>query len=75
MKKETISRIIGSSPCFSCSGIPSIELLWDMEGAIRKESYCENCSLMLFEREKDLPTDKKSLADYYNLQLECPKTS
>ena len=69
-KKEAIRRIIGSSPCFSCSGIPSIELICKMKGAMRKESYCENCSLMLFQRDKDSPTDKRELADYYNLQLE-----
>jgi hypothetical protein len=69
-RKEAIRRIIGSSPCFSCSGIPSIEVVWDVKEAIRKESYCEKCSLSLFEREKDLPTDKKALGDYYNLELQ-----
>jgi hypothetical protein len=48
----------------------SIELICDVNGATRKESYCEECSLMFFEREKDLPTNKKEIAEFYGLRLE-----
>ena len=37
--------------CRHCSGIPTHEILYDVDKATRIERYCDNCVKTVYERE------------------------
>ena len=49
-KKIMIKRFAGVSPCCICGGIPSLEVVYDVEFASRVERYCEACANRVFSR-------------------------
>ena len=48
IKKLMIKRLAKASPCCTCGGIPSLEVVYDWEGAKRIERYCETCANRVF---------------------------
>ena len=48
IKKEMIKKLAGVSPCCCCGGIPSLEVVYDADGASRVERYCESCANRVF---------------------------
>jgi hypothetical protein len=49
-KKLMIRRLAKASPCCICGGIPSLEVVYDADGASRIERYCESCANRVFSR-------------------------
>ena len=43
IKKFMIKKLTKVSPCCICAGIPSLEVVYDADGASRIERYCEAC--------------------------------
>ena len=50
IKKLMIKRLTGVSSCCICAGIPSLEVLYNCDGATKIERYCEPCSEKVFSR-------------------------
>ena len=50
IKKMMIKKLAGVSPCCCCGGIPSLEVVYDADGASRVERYCESCANRVFSR-------------------------
>ncbi len=50
IKKVMIKKFTKVSPCCICGGIPSLEVIYDAEGASRIERYCQSCSERVFSR-------------------------
>ena len=48
IKKMMIKKFAEVSPCFICGGIPSLEVVYDADGASRIERYCESCATREF---------------------------
>ena len=44
IKKIMIKKFAKVSPCCTCGGIPSLEVVYDCDGASRVERYCESCA-------------------------------
>ena len=42
IKKLMIKKFAKLSPCCTCGGIPSLEVVYDCDGASRVERYCES---------------------------------
>lgn len=49
-KHATIKKLTEGSPCCICGGIPSLEVVYDADGASRGERYCEACANRVFLR-------------------------
>ena len=49
-KKLMIKKFAQVSPCCICGGIPSLEVVYDADGASRVERYCEACANRVFSR-------------------------
>jgi hypothetical protein len=49
-KKLMIKKFAQVSPCCVCGGIPSLEVVYDADGASRVERYCESCANRVFSR-------------------------
>jgi hypothetical protein len=49
VKKLMIKKFAKVSPCFICGGIPSLEVIYDVDGASRVEQYCEACANRYFQ--------------------------
>ena len=49
-KKFSIKRLMKASPCCICGGIPSCEVIYDVDGGSRIERYCQSCSERVFTR-------------------------
>jgi hypothetical protein len=50
VKKIMIKKFAKVSPCCVCGGIPSLEVVYDADGASRIERYCESCANKVFSR-------------------------
>ena len=50
IKKLMIKKFAKVSPCCTCGGIPSLEVVYDCDGASRVERYCESCANRVFSR-------------------------
>jgi hypothetical protein len=50
IKKLMIKKFTKVSPCCICGGIPSLEVIYDADGASRVERYCESCANRVFTR-------------------------
>ena len=50
IRKRMIKEFAEVSPCCICGGIPSLEVVYDEDGASRVERYCENCANRVFSR-------------------------
>jgi hypothetical protein len=50
IKKLMIKKFAEVSPCCICGGIPSLEVIYDVEFASRVERYCEACANRVFSR-------------------------
>jgi len=50
IKKTMIKKFAQVSPCCICGGIPSLEVVYDADGASRVERYCEPCANRVFSR-------------------------
>jgi carbamate kinase len=50
IKKIMIKKLAKASPCCVCGGIPSLEVVYDCDGASRVERYCESCANRVFTR-------------------------
>ena len=50
IKKMKIKELAKVSACCVCAGIPSLEVLYDCEGATKVERYCESCANRVFSR-------------------------
>jgi hypothetical protein len=50
IKKMMIKKFAKVSPCCICGGIPSLEVVYDADGASRVERYCESCANRVFTR-------------------------
>lgn len=55
-KKRIIKHITGETPCFSCGGIPTLEVRYPVKdgGATNIERYCKSCVSKVFAREQVL---------------------
>lgn len=51
VKKDTIRKLAKASPCCICGGIPSLEVVYDFDGASRVERYCSSCANRVFSRD------------------------
>ena len=49
-KKIMIKKFAQVSPCCICGGIPSLEIIYDVEFASRVERYGEACANRVFSR-------------------------
>ena len=49
-KKLMIKKFAQVSPCCICGGIPSLEVVYDADGASRIERYCSNCANRVFSK-------------------------
>ena len=56
VKKRIIKEMTGHSGCWSCGGIPTLEVTYPVKdgGATQIERYCEDCIKKLYEREQVL---------------------
>ena len=54
IRKVMIKKLAGVSPCCVCGLIPSLEVVYDADGASRIERYCEACANRVFSREQVL---------------------
>lgn len=54
--KKRIIIVTGHTRCWSCSGIPTLEVRYPVKdgGATKIERYCEPCIRKLYEREQVL---------------------
>ena len=50
VKKLMIKKYALVSPCCICGGIPSLEVIYNADGASRVERYCESCANRVFSR-------------------------
>jgi len=50
IKKIMIKKFAKVSPCCTCGGIPTYEVIYDCDGASRVERYCDPCSERVFSR-------------------------
>jgi hypothetical protein len=50
VKRLMIKKFAEVSPCCICGGIPSLEVVYDADGASRVERYCEACANLVFSR-------------------------
>ena len=50
IKKMKIKELAKASPCCTCGGIPSLEVIYELEGASRIERYCDSCANRVFSR-------------------------
>ena len=50
VKKLMIKKFAEVSPCCICGGIPSLEVIYDVEFASRVERYCEPCVNRVFSK-------------------------
>jgi len=50
IKKLMIKKFAQVSPCCICGVIPSLEVVYDADGASRVERYCEACANRVFSR-------------------------
>ena len=50
VKKIMIKKFAQVNPCCICGGIPSLEVVYDVEFASRVERYCEACANRVFSR-------------------------
>ena len=50
IKKMKIKELAKASPCCTCGGIPSYEVIYQLEGASRIERYCDSCANRVFCR-------------------------
>ena len=51
VKKLMIKKFAEVFPCCVCGGIPSLEVVYDADGASRVERYCESCATRVFSRD------------------------
>jgi hypothetical protein len=53
VKKRIIKQLTGHSGCWSCGGIPTLEVRYPVRdgGATKIERYCQDCIKKLYERE------------------------
>ena len=59
IKKIDDKEICRKSPCYVCGGIPSLEVVYDADGASLVERYCEACANRVFS--KNATPSKSSL--------------
>ena len=50
IKKMMIKKFAEVSPCCVCGGIPSLEVVYDADGASLVERYCEACANRVFSK-------------------------
>ena len=50
VKKIMIKKYALVSPCCVCGGIPSLEVIYNADGASKVERYCEACANRVFSR-------------------------
>ena len=50
IKKIMIKKFTGVSPCCCCGNVPSMEVVYDCDGASRVERYCTRCANRVFSR-------------------------
>ena len=50
IKKIMIKKFAKVSPCCTCGGIPTYEVVYDCDGASRVERYCDPCSDRVFSK-------------------------
>jgi hypothetical protein len=50
IKKLMIKKFAKVSPCCVCGGIPSLEVVYDVDAASRVERYCSSCANRVFSR-------------------------
>ena len=50
VKKLMIKKFAEVSPCCICGGIPSLEVIYDVEFASRVETVCEPCANRVFSK-------------------------
>ena len=50
IKKRMIRKIAKVSPCCTCGGIPTYEVIYHYDGALKVERYCESCANRVFSR-------------------------
>src|SRR6476620_3400084 len=43
-KRSEIRKVTGGSPCCLCDGIPSLEVVYDVDGVSRLERYISSCA-------------------------------
>ena len=63
------------SPCCICGGIPSLEVVYDCDGASRVERYCESRANQVFTRnavltKHNLPSEKQKHTYNQNYHLQ-----
>ena len=51
-KKLMIKKFAKVSPCCVCGGIPSLEVVYDADGASIVERYCESCANRVFSKNR-----------------------
>jgi hypothetical protein len=51
VKKLGIKKLTGVSRCCGCGGIPTHEIIYNVENATRIERYCEKCVKSIYPRE------------------------
>jgi hypothetical protein len=50
IKKLMIKKFAKVSPCCVCGGIPSLEVVYDVDADSRVERYCSSCANRVFSR-------------------------
>ena len=50
IKKTMIKKYAQATPCCICGGIPSLEVVYDADGASIVERYCESCANRVFSK-------------------------
>ncbi len=49
-KHRMIRKLSEGSSCCICRGIPSMEVIYHLEGATKMERYCSECIKKVYER-------------------------
>lgn len=72
-RRELGKQILGTSLCSLCSGIPSVELTYDVSDkdlkATKVERYCDSCLRQVYTRiEAGEPTKSEDIAAFYGCE-------
>lgn len=80
-RREESKRILGTSLCSVCYGIPTVQVTYDVSDhdlkASRRETYCDNCLRQVYERiSAGEPEDSSKAAEFYGcVRGEIPRVS